>query len=131
MVSIQRQLGVFEKGLKEILVLALLRNDITDGLAEVVQIIGNKVGQIRPLGVIPTLLRRVQLRRVRWQRFKGKPCRMVFRKIRRRCTMHVPTVPYHDHVMPIMAMQQIEQPNQAGGINVLSLKMEVKRQMMS
>jgi hypothetical protein len=131
MVFIQRQLGVFKKGLKERLVLALLRNDITNDLAKVVQIIGNEVGQIRPLGVIPTLLRRVQLRRVRWQRLKGEPRRMVFLKIRRCCTMHVPAVPDHDHVTPVVAMQQVEQPNQAGGIDILSLKMEVKRQMMS
>jgi hypothetical protein len=56
---------------------------------------------------------------------------MVFLKIRGRRTMHVPTVPYHHDVMPMMAMQQIEQPDQAGRIDILSLKMEVKRQMMS
>ena len=111
MVSIQRQLGVFKKGLKEILVLALFCNGSIDGFAEMIQIIRDKVGQVRPFGVIPTLFHWVQLGRVGWQRLKGKPSRMVFLKIRRRCTMHVPTVPYHDHVTPIMAMQQIEQPN--------------------
>ena len=51
--------------------------------------------------MVPTLFHRVQLGRVQWQRLKGKPRRMVFLKIRRRWTMHVPTVPYHDHVTPI------------------------------
>jgi hypothetical protein len=60
MALVQRQLGVFKKRLQEVLHLALLRNDSTDDLAEVVRTVGNKVRQIRPFGVAPTLLRPVQ-----------------------------------------------------------------------
>ena len=114
MVHIQWQFRVFKKGLQEVLIFALFGNGSVDGFAEVIEIVGNKVGQIRPFGVIPTLFHGVQFGRVRRQRLECKPRRMVFLKIRRRRTMHIPTVPHHDHVASIMAMQQIEQPDQAG-----------------
>jgi len=98
-----------------------------DGLVEVVEIVGNEVGQVGILGMVPALFNRVQFGRVGRQRLERKPRRMVLLEVCRRRLMHVPAIPRQNHVTAIMTMQQPKQPDQVGRVDVLRHKLEIER----
>lgn len=113
--------------MQQCLVFALPGNGRIDGPIEVVEIVGNEVGQIGVLGVVPALLNRIQLGTVRRQRLECEPCGVAFLKVRRGRSMHVPAIPHHNNVAAVVAMQKPKQPDHVERVHILRQKMKEER----
>jgi hypothetical protein len=92
-----------------------------------VNIIGNEVRQVVILCAFPTLLDRIQLRRVRGKPLKGEPIWMVLCEEGRRRAMHSIAIPNQHHPATMMTMQLPQKPNQMLGLHVLSQELEIMR----
>ena len=76
------------------MILVLFFNGVINFGMQVFEIVGNKVGQVAVLGVIPALLDRIQFRGVRRQPLELEPIGMIFLEVGRRRTMHNPAIPH-------------------------------------
>ena len=81
--------------------------------------------------MVPTLLDRIQLWRVRRQRFESEPVGVVLLEICRSCTMCGQAVPDHDNMASIMTMQKTKQPDQLLLVDVLLRDMKIERQVVT
>ncbi len=91
-----------------------------------IQVIGNKVCQVCVFGMVPALFDRIEVGGVGGQPLEVEPCGMTRLKIGRRGSMYAPTIPNHDHLVAIMAMQLTEQPHRIDGVNILRQKLEIE-----
>jgi len=101
------------------------------GPMKVIDVVGNKVGQVRILRVVPALLNRVELRRVRRQGLERKPTRAALLEKRRGRLVDVPAIPDEHDVAAKMAVHPDEQPNHVVGVHVLRHHVEEQRQAVS
>lgn len=116
--------------MKQCIVVLFLERFI-DGIAEVIDIIGDEVGQVGVFRVAPALFDGIQLRRVGRQPLEGEPGGMVLFEVSRRFAVGGQTIPDYDDMTPITAMQEFEQPDQLLRVDVFRGKMKIKRQTMT
>lgn len=92
---------------------------------------GKEVGQIAVLGVVPNLLRRIQLRRIGWQPFELKPIRML--PLEELCcrTMHARTVPDENDLAADVAVHLKQEPDHVVRTGVVRQQLKVKTRQTS
>ena len=74
-------------------------------VVEVVKVVGNEVWQVVIFRVFPTLLDRIQFRRVRGKPLEGEPIGMVLCEEACRRSMHTIAIPNQDHPATLMIVQ--------------------------
>ena len=74
-------------------------------IVQVVKVVGNEVWQVVIFCAFPTLLDRIQFRRVRGKPLEGEPIGMVLCEEGRRRSMDTIAIPDQDHPATIMMMQ--------------------------
>jgi hypothetical protein len=79
---------------------------IANGLVQVMDIIGNEVGQIAILGVVPHHFHRVQVRGIGRQPLDLEPIRMSFLQQADALAMRVQPVQHDDELAPQLPVQQ-------------------------
>ena len=96
-------------------------------VVKVVKIVRNEVWQVVVFCALPTLLDRIQLRRVRGEPLKGEPIRMTLGEEGRHRAMHSIAIPNQDHPATIMTMQLPQKPNEVLGLRVFPQELEIMR----
>lgn len=112
---------------QEVLVLALLCDRSMNGLTKVFQIVWDEVRQIGVLRMAPALFDGIQFRGIRRQPFKGEPFRMAALEVRCRRTVRTKTVPDDGHMPTMVAVQEMQQPDELVRVDVLVHHVEVER----
>ena len=100
---------------------------VVDIVVQVVKVVGDEVRQVIIFRALPTLLDRIQFRRVRGKPLEGEPVGMVLAEEARRRSVHTITIPNQNHPAAIMMMQLPEKPNQVLGLRILPQELEVVR----
>jgi hypothetical protein len=118
---------VGEKGSEYGLVVMLVFLGLVNFVVQVVNVVGNEVGQVVIFRAFPTLLDRIQFRRVRGKPLEGEPIGMMLREERRRRPMHRIAIPSQDHPTTIMMMQCSQEPDDVLGLGIFPQKLEVMR----
>jgi len=86
--------------------------DVIQGGVQIVDIFGNDVGQRAVLGLIPNILHRIKVRRVRRKPFDLEPSGAVFEQSSCGGTMSRQTVPHQDDGSTQMLMDFAHEPNE-------------------
>jgi len=105
----------------------LLGNRRIDSRMKVIKVVGNKIGQVGVLRVVPALFNGIQFGTIRRQGLEREPSGMVVLEVCRRRLMHVPAIPYQNHVATIVAVHEPEQPDHVERVHVLRPELEVER----
>lgn len=92
---------------------------------QVVEVVGNKVGQVAILCMIPALLDGIQLRGIWRQPLELEPIGMTFIEVGRRRTMHNPAIPHQNHPSSAMFMQFLQKPNRMFGVDIFRCDLEI------
>lgn len=92
---------------------------------QVVEVVGNKVGQVAILRVIPALLDGIQLWGIGRQPLELEPIGMIFIEVGRRGTMHSPAIPHQNHSPGAMFMQLLQKPNRIFGIDIFRRDLKI------
>jgi len=84
--------------------MVLFFDGVKDFGMQMFEIVGNKVGQVAVLGVIPTLLDRIQFWGVLREPLELEPIGMIFLEVGSRRAVRHPAIPYQNHPPTTMFM---------------------------
>jgi hypothetical protein len=100
---------------------------VVNAIVQVIKVVGNEVWQVVIFRAFPTLLDRIQLRRVRGKPLEGKPIGMMLCEEARSRSMHTVAIPNQDYPAAIMVMQLPQEPNEVLGLHVFPQEVEIVR----
>jgi len=84
--------------------MVLFFDGVKDFGMQMFEIVGNKVGQVAVLGVIPALLDRIQFRGVLREPLELEPIGMIFFEVGHRRAMYRPAIPHQNYPPTAMFM---------------------------
>ena len=107
---------------------ALFTERLACSCSQVFGVVGNEVGQVAPLGVVPEMFDRIEFWGIGGQPFDLQPRRWLLLEQADCFTMYTPAIQYDDQRPPQLSMQQAEESDDLFGCNVVVVEAEVTAQ---